>query len=95
MDGSNRPGGRGFGPACRHGDWDVVAEQCDQLTVFQRTPNFSFRAGNQPMDPDFISDVKSRYPAYRDAQPLRRSLGERGSQRHCSRFRAPENPRHG
>ena len=40
----------------------VVAEQAGQLTVFQRTPNFSMPARNMPLDPDFMKQVKATYP---------------------------------
>ncbi len=39
----------------------VVAEQAEQLTVFQRTPNYSMPARNRPLDPAFIADVKANY----------------------------------
>lgn len=45
----------------------IIAEQCEHLTVFQRTPNYSLPAGNRPTDPEFISDLKSDYPSYRQA----------------------------
>ena len=40
----------------------VVAEQAAELTVFQRTPNFSMPARNHPLDPDFVDHVKATYP---------------------------------
>ncbi len=45
----------------------IIAEQAAHLTVFQRTPNFSLPAGNTPTDEAFISDLKQRYPSYRQA----------------------------
>jgi cation diffusion facilitator CzcD-associated flavoprotein CzcO len=39
----------------------VVAEQAAELTVFQRTPNFSMPARNRPLDPAFIAHVKETY----------------------------------
>lgn len=39
----------------------VVAEQASELTVFQRTPNYSMPARNAPLDPDFIAEVKATY----------------------------------
>lgn len=39
----------------------VVAQVASQLTVFQRTPNFSMPARNAPLDPGFVADVKARY----------------------------------
>ena len=40
----------------------VVARQAAQLTVFQRTPNFSMPARNAPLDPEFVAEVKATYP---------------------------------
>jgi cation diffusion facilitator CzcD-associated flavoprotein CzcO len=45
----------------------IIAEQAAQLTVFQRTPNFSMPAGNHLLDPDVVAELKSRYPAHREA----------------------------
>lgn len=45
----------------------IIAQQCAELTVFQRTPNFSVPARNQPLDPDYVASVKSRYPEFRAA----------------------------
>ncbi len=39
----------------------VVAEQAAELTVFQRTPNYSMPARNAPLDPEFIAEVKATY----------------------------------
>lgn len=39
----------------------VVADEAAELTVFQRTPNFSMPARNAPLDPEFIADVKASY----------------------------------
>jgi cyclohexanone monooxygenase len=44
-----------------------IAEQASQLYVFQRTPNFSIPAQNQPMDLAYESEFKSHY-AERRAQ---------------------------
>jgi cation diffusion facilitator CzcD-associated flavoprotein CzcO len=43
----------------------LIAEQAEHLTVFQRTPNFSLPAKNAPLDPEFIRELKARYPAHR------------------------------
>ena len=40
----------------------VVATQVAELTVFQRTPNFSMPARNAPLDAATVADVKARYP---------------------------------
>ena len=45
----------------------VVAEQAAELTVFQRTPNFSIPARNEPMDPEREREWKARYAEHRAA----------------------------
>jgi cyclohexanone monooxygenase len=44
----------------------VIAEQAEQLYVFQRTPNYSLPTGNQPMDPEVERTWKARYPEHRE-----------------------------
>jgi cation diffusion facilitator CzcD-associated flavoprotein CzcO len=39
----------------------VVADQAAELTVFQRTPNFSMPARNRPLDPEFVAEIKATY----------------------------------
>ncbi|HIG41045.1 MAG TPA: NAD(P)/FAD-dependent oxidoreductase [Gammaproteobacteria bacterium] len=46
----------------------VIAETAEQLTIFQRTPVYTFPAGNQPLDDEFRGDIKSRYAEIRAAQ---------------------------
>jgi cyclohexanone monooxygenase len=46
----------------------VIARQARELTVFQRTPNFSFPAGNGPIDQDAFARVKSEYRELREQQ---------------------------
>jgi cation diffusion facilitator CzcD-associated flavoprotein CzcO len=46
----------------------VIAGQAAELTVFQRTPNFSVPAGNRPLDPDEVAGLKARYREWRQAQ---------------------------
>ncbi len=43
-----------------------IARQAAHLTVFQRTPNFSVPAWNHPLEPDYVQEVKSDYPARRE-----------------------------
>ncbi|MDX6598928.1 MAG: hypothetical protein QOE87_2815 [Gaiellales bacterium] len=43
----------------------VIAEQAAQLTVFQRTANFSVPAWNAPLTADAIAERKARYDVYR------------------------------
>jgi cyclohexanone monooxygenase len=44
-----------------------VAQEAVQLTVLQRTPNFSVPAQNGPMDPEFQRELKARYRQHRQA----------------------------
>ncbi|MEP6659354.1 MAG: NAD(P)/FAD-dependent oxidoreductase [Acidimicrobiales bacterium] len=43
----------------------IIAEQAADLTVFQRTPNFSFPARNSPWAPGFQQARKAKYEEYR------------------------------
>ena len=43
----------------------MIADQAAHLTVFQRTPNFSLPAKNAPLDPEFVRELKARYPQHR------------------------------
>src|SRR5271168_5158846 len=45
----------------------IVAEQASQLTIFQRTPNFSMPAQNGPPSPDRRAQFESDPTAYRNA----------------------------
>jgi cyclohexanone monooxygenase len=44
----------------------VIAEQADQLYVFQRTPSYSVPANNGPLDPQLQQRIKARYPEFRE-----------------------------
>jgi cation diffusion facilitator CzcD-associated flavoprotein CzcO len=44
----------------------VIARQASHLVVFQRTPNFSLPARNEPLSPDTQAEVKAGYGALRD-----------------------------
>jgi cation diffusion facilitator CzcD-associated flavoprotein CzcO len=46
----------------------IIAGQAADLTVFQRTPNFSMPAGNRALTEAEITTMKDSYPAYRAAQ---------------------------
>jgi cation diffusion facilitator CzcD-associated flavoprotein CzcO len=46
----------------------IFAQQASELTVFQRTPNFSMPAGNRPLADEEVADMKGRYPEFRRAQ---------------------------
>lgn len=42
-----------------------VAAVADQVTVFQRTPNFSLPSRNRELDAEYMADWKANYPARR------------------------------
>ncbi len=46
----------------------IIADQAADLTVFQRTPNFSMPAGNRPLTEEEIAERKAGYRAWREAQ---------------------------
>ncbi len=46
----------------------IFAEQAVELTVFQRTPNFSIPAGNRPLTDAELADMKANYREWRQAQ---------------------------
>jgi cation diffusion facilitator CzcD-associated flavoprotein CzcO len=46
----------------------VIASQASELTVFQRTPNFSMPAGNRPLEEAEVAEMKAKYREWRDAQ---------------------------
>ncbi|MEQ8860334.1 MAG: NAD(P)/FAD-dependent oxidoreductase [Pseudomonadales bacterium] len=43
----------------------VIAETAGHLTVFQRTPNFSVPARNEPLDAGFVREFKRHYRTHR------------------------------
>ncbi len=43
----------------------VLAEECQHLTVFQRTANYSVPARNHPLTPDDMAAVRKNYPERR------------------------------
>ena len=45
----------------------IMAAQAAQLTVFQRTPNFSMPARNGPVPQDRVEKIKANYREYRQA----------------------------
>jgi len=45
----------------------LIAEQASELTVFQRTPNFSIPAHNGPIPPERLADFKSRRDEYHES----------------------------
>jgi cation diffusion facilitator CzcD-associated flavoprotein CzcO len=50
----------------------VIAQEAEHLTVFQRTPQYSTPARNEPYDPDFIKQVRENYSEIR--KQMRQSL---------------------
>ena len=43
----------------------ILAEQAEQLVVFQRTPNYSMPARNAPLEPSYQAEVKASYAEFR------------------------------
>ena len=43
----------------------VIAEQAAQLTVFQRSPQWSIPAQNRPADPELVAEIKADYAGFR------------------------------
>ncbi|MDA0273620.1 MAG: NAD(P)/FAD-dependent oxidoreductase, partial [Proteobacteria bacterium] len=43
----------------------LIAQQAGDLTVFQRTPNYSIPAQNKPLDPKKQADIKANYAEFR------------------------------
>lgn len=43
----------------------VVAEQADQLVVFQRTPSFTLPMRNRTLDAGYVAQIKAHYPELR------------------------------
>lgn len=43
----------------------VIARQAEQLTVFQRTPNYAVPAHNRPLDDETQNKIKADYPVMR------------------------------
>ena len=50
----------------------VIASEADQLTVFQRTANFTVPARNAPLDREHWAEIKANYPAI--SKQVRESL---------------------
>jgi cyclohexanone monooxygenase len=44
----------------------IIAEECDDLTVFQRTANYAVPAWNGPLDPEYVKGTKASYNEFRD-----------------------------
>ncbi len=48
----------------------VIAKQAEELTVFQRTPQYCVPARNHPVDPEFVAEIKSDYAGFRERNRL-------------------------
>ena len=45
----------------------IIAEECAELTVFQRTANYAVPAWNAPIDPEYVKQTKATYNEFRAA----------------------------
>jgi len=63
----------------------MIAQEAEHLHVFQRTPNFSIPARNQPLDPHYVQRIKEGYAEHRASS--RHSPG--GSALHTLDFGLP------
>ncbi|MBP6020717.1 MAG: NAD(P)/FAD-dependent oxidoreductase [Burkholderiaceae bacterium] len=43
----------------------LLAEQAEQLYVFQRSPNYCFPARNRVLEPEYLANIKANYPTLR------------------------------
>ncbi len=48
----------------------IIAEEAEELTVFQRTASFTVPAWNQPLDPVVVKEIKHEYQEFRAANRL-------------------------
>jgi len=48
----------------------IIAEQAADLTIFQRTANYSVPAHNGPLDPDAVREIRAHYADFRAANSL-------------------------
>lgn len=51
----------------------VIAQQAEQLTVFQRTAQYTIPARNQPVEPEFVAGIKADYAGFRARNRLQPS----------------------
>ena len=51
----------------------IIARECEHLTVFQRTAAYTIPAHNAPLDPEYVSTIKSDYSAFRAKNMLTRA----------------------
>ena len=43
----------------------IIAAEASSVTIFQRTANYSIPARNEPLHPEYVAEIKSRYDSYR------------------------------
>ena len=67
-----------------------IAQQCRQLTVFQRTATYSVPARNEPLDPVYEQQVKSSYEEFRAANRAQNSAFGAWSDHNLSPYAAYE-----
>ena len=48
----------------------LIAAEAAHLSIFQRTANYSIPAYNQPLDPEFVAEIKADYANFRAANKL-------------------------
>jgi cation diffusion facilitator CzcD-associated flavoprotein CzcO len=58
----------------------VIAKQALHLTVFQRTPTYTFPARQEPLDPEYVKQIKTKYSEIRTQQ---KHTGERSLHFHA------------
>ena len=68
----------------------LIAGQAQQLTVFQRTPNFSIPAGNGPLRADRLAPLQADRAAYRQAAKWSRAGVPLPPSQVMARFSPPE-----
>ena len=68
----------------------LIAEQAAQLTVFQRTPNYSIPAGNGPVAPERRAPLDADRTAYRQAAKWSRAGVPREPTQIYGRYSPPE-----
>ena len=67
----------------------IIAETAKNLTVFQRTANYSIPSNNGPMDPDEEVEIKSRYKEFRE-ENWQNGFGIAGLENELLATEAPE-----
>jgi cyclohexanone monooxygenase len=72
----------------------VIAERAAQVTVFQRTPNFSIPSRNGPMPEEYAQSWKRDYPALRE-QARHMRTGLLNNPNEVSALEVPEEERRG